>query len=151
MARFFGADVIARVQEVLVAEMPAMIALIQTERSDPEFKAPTKYNIGYLERQFPECLISMDNSEVEMSQISMDIGNTPEQYPAEVVVVSKDITDKAYLRQEYYIEALQRVLHGYNDEDITWIVVTGTIRANMYTEQKETLRVTGVSITARIL
>lgn len=151
MARFFGADILTTLQTYLTAEIPVMLETIRLERSDSEIEDVKAVNIGYSERQYPECLISMDDSEVEVDHLSMDIQDTPEIYPLDVIILLKDITKKTYLYQEYYIECLERILHGYTDSDITWIVVNNAIRTNMYTEQKEMLRVVGVSISVRIL
>jgi len=151
MARFFGADVLDLLSTLLTAQLPEMITMLQTERSDTGLEPVRKINTGYLERQFPECLISLEDSEIDVDAITMDIQSTPEIFPAEIVIVMKDITAKNYLRQEYYIEALTRILHGYHDSNISWIVVKNGIRANMYTPQNETLRVVGVSIDVRIL
>jgi len=151
MTRFFGADVLTTLKNYLTDNINIMLDTIRLERSDSELEDVNVVNIGYSERQYPECLISMDDSELEVDQLSMDIEDTPEEYPLDVIILLKDITASTYLRQEYYIECLQRLLHGYADSNISWIVVKNAIRTNMYTETKEILRVIGVSISVRIL
>lgn len=151
MARKFGADLLTSIETLLKDNLQNMLDVIKVEREDSGIEDIRKINIGYMERQYPECLISLGNSDVDVETLSMDIMQTQEEYPAEVVIVLKDITAKSYLRQEYYIEALSRVLHGYTEDGIQWIVVTSAIRENMYTEQKEILRVVGVSLLIRIL
>jgi hypothetical protein len=152
MARFFGSDIIYTLQTVLTAQLPAMITLLQTERADTGLEQIRKVNVGNLDRQFPECLISLGDSEVDVEHLSMDIQDTPETFDCDVVIITKDISSsKTYLRTENYVEALMRILHGYSDSNITWVVVVGGIRTNMYTESKEVLRVSGVKLSVRIL
>jgi hypothetical protein len=151
MSRIFGADVLDKVHARLTAELNIMIDTISEERSVSGLAHVKKINFGAFERQFPECLITIDNSEIDMESISSDIMQTSEEWPLEVVVVFKDVSTIPYHKQEYYIEALARVLNGYSDEDITWILVNGSVRVNMYTESKETFRVVGVTATVRTL
>jgi len=151
MSRIYGDQVLTILGEVLKERLNVVLTEILTDKEDLDCPLVKKINIGYSERQYPECLITLNDSEVDVDTLDMDIDQTPEQYPVDIVIVLKDNTSKTYLRQEYYIKALQKSLHGYSDPSITWIVVTGSIRANMYTEQKETLRVVGVSIIVKTL
>jgi hypothetical protein len=151
MSRIYGDEVLTILKGHLTDNLNVKLTEILTNKEDLDCPLVKKVNIGYSERQYPECLITLNDSEVDIDTLDMDIDQTPERYPVDIVIVLKDNTAKTYLRQEYYIKALQQILHGYSDPSVTWIVVTGSIRANMYTEQKETLRVVGVSIIVRTL
>lgn len=151
MSRAYGDDILNSVQDLLQDRLNTELTAILTDKEDLDCPTVKKVNIGYSERQYPECLITLNDSLVEPDTLDLDIDQTPEEYPVDVVIVLKDNTPKTYLRQEYYIKALQKTLHGFTDSNITWILVTGSIRANMYTEQKETLRIVGVSIIVRTL
>ena len=149
--RFFGADVITTLKKIATDELNAMLTTIQTERTDLGLELVRKINVGICERQYPECVIDLQDSTLISEELNLDILNTSESYPAEIKIVMKDNTDKIAFRMEYYIEALQRIYHGYSDANISWIEVVTGIRADAYTEQKETLKVAGVSIKVRIL
>lgn len=149
--RIYGDEVLSGIESLLNENLNTNLTEILTDREDLSCPLVKKVNIGYSERQYPECLISLEDSSVDLDTLDMDIDQTPEEYPVDVVIVLKDNTAKTYLRQEYYIKALQKTLHGFSSPMFSWIVVTGSIRANMYTEQKETLRIVGVSIIARTL
>lgn len=149
--RFFGADVAGELKTIATAELNTMLELIKTERADTGLELINRFNIGICERQFPELTINMQNSKLQVDELNLDITDTPEEYPAELIISFKDNTDKIALRVEYYIEALQRVFHGYKSSDISWIEVTETIRADAYTEKMETFKVAGIMINVRIL
>jgi hypothetical protein len=149
--RFFGADIITKIKDIAVADYNNILTTIKSERSDSGLELIRKFNTGICERQYPECVINLKDSSMIIEELDLDIYNTPEEFPIEILVAIRDNTDNIALRQEYYIEGLQRTFHGYHDTDISWITVESSIRAEAYTEQKETLRIIGVSINVRIL
>jgi len=148
--RDFGADVLTTLKKIATDDLNNMIDIIKLERSDTGLENVLRINTGLIERQYPECFIKLGDSEVLSEEIGMDITNTGEIYPGEVMVLFKDNTDLLFLRMEYYIEALKRIFHGYHDDSISYIIVTGGIRADVYTEQKETLKGAGVSLKIRV-
>lgn len=150
MPRTYGVGILQTVQTLLETNLNSKITELGTKYSVTDMEQVLKVSVGFVERQYPECHISLDDSTIPGDQqLSMDIDQTYEDYPMDVVIILKDITNLTYVKQEIYIEALQRVLHGYSDSNITWILVTGGIRADMYTEKKEILRTVGVSLTIR--
>jgi len=149
--RYFGADVLTILKTIATNSLNTTIALIQTERTDTGLELISKINVGKVERQYPECVINLQDSTLISEELNLDITDTPETYPAEVLILLRDNTDNISLRQEYYLEALQRIYHGYTDANVSWITVENCIRTAAYTEQKETLRVIGVSLSIRIL
>lgn len=151
MDRIYGYDVLTALKNLLSANLNTQIGLIKAARGDAGVLNINKITTGYSERQYPECLISLQDSTPKNDDLNFDIDNTPEVFPVEVVVIFRDNTQNPYLRQEIYIEALQKTLQGYSSEQITWILLTGSIRAKAYTESKETLIVGGVSIDIKTL
>lgn len=149
--RFFGADVLTTLKTIATSNLNDMLDTIATERSLADIEHVGKYNIGKLEMQLPECFILLGDSEVLIEELNLDIADTPETYPAEVLIAMRDNTDDIHLKQEYYAEALQRIYHGYHDTNISWIAVKDVIRADGYTKDKQTFKIIGVSLTIRIL
>lgn len=148
--REFGADILTTLKKIATDDLNNMIDTIKTERTDTGFENVLRINTGLIERQYPECFIKLGDSEVLSEELTMDIYNTGEIYNAEVMILFKDNTDYLFLRMEYYIEALKRIYHGYQSGTISYILVTGGIRADVYTEQKETLKSAGVSLKIRV-
>jgi hypothetical protein len=149
--RFFGADVITSLKTIATSNLNTMIDLIKTERSDTGVESIKRIDSGNFQRQYPECMINLGDSLVESEELNLDISDTPEIYPVDVLIALAINSDKITLRQEYYIEALERIYHGYKDINISWISVMDCIRVNAYTEQNELLRVVGVKLSVRIL
>ena len=149
--RFFGADVITSLKTIATADLNTMIDLIKVERSDAGVESIKRIDSGNFQRQYPECMINLGDSLVESEELNLDIADTPEIYPVDVLIAMAINSDKITLRQEYYIEALERIYHGYKDLNISWVSVTDYIRVNAYTEQNEVLRVVGVKLSVRIL
>ena len=149
--RYFGADIITAVKTIATNNLNPMLEIIKVERGDTGLETIRKINVGIVERQYPECVINLQDSILVEEELTLDLLNTPEVFPVEVLIVMKDNTDLIALRVEYYIEALQRIFNGYTDSKISWISVKNSIRADAYTEQKETLKVAGILIDVRIL
>jgi len=150
MSRFYGSDVITRLQKIGSDNLNNMLQTIMTERSYTGIELVSKFNIGICERQYPECVVNLKDSELDVDELNLDIEQTPEVFPAEIIIIMRDNTADIALRMEYYIEAMQRIFHGYKDVDISWISVKNSIRANGYTEQKETLKIIGIEVEVRI-
>ena len=96
MGRLYGADILTKIQTIATSGFESQLATIRSARSDAGVPAVTKFNIGYLERQYPEGLISMEDSSLDVNELSMDINNTSEEFPVELVIVLKDITGKIF-------------------------------------------------------
>lgn len=148
--RYFGADILTLLKKIATDDLNNMIDTIKTERGDSGLEKIRKINTGICERQYPECVINLQDSTNVSSELNLTIDDTSEEYPAEILIVMKDNTEKIDLRMEYYIEALQRIFHGYADDSISWIEFTSGIRADAYTEQRETLKIAGIKINVRI-
>lgn len=106
-------------------------------------------SVDYMQGQYPEACIRFKNSKVETEELSLDIENTTEDYPIDICIMLIDNED-IYTKQEYYIKCLQKLFHGYQDEDIVYIVCTGCIRGTAYNEQEQIFKVMGVELEARI-
>ena len=149
--RYFGSDIISTL-ETISAGVNAMLVTIGTERSYTGIEQIKKINYGRFDRQFPEIVIMLKPSEVLSEELNLDIKDTPEIYPFEILVGMNDNTPDIFKRQEIYIEALQRVFHGYADTNISYIVVDESIRADVYEEgSKETFKIAGIGGKIRIL
>lgn len=150
--RYFGADILLSIKSYLETNLNTNIGLIDVESAPFEsLDQVISFRYGTTKKQYPECLILAKDSEVLSEELTMDIQDTPEVYPLDVMILLKDNTDDVFLKQEYYIKALQVTLHGFSDENISWILVKNCIRADAFTEQNEILKVVGVSLEIRIL
>lgn len=149
--RYYGADVLNLLKDIASDNLNDALDLIRTARADSGLLDVIKFSTGVIERQYPECLIKLQDSTNVSTELNLDIDNTSEEYPAEILVLMKDLTDKIDLRVEYYIEALQKIFHGYSDSNVSWIEFVTGIRADVYnSDQRETLKAAGIAVKVRI-
>lgn len=124
-----------------------MINTINTERTHatPTITDTSKgitYKWG--QNQFPFILVDIENSEVQYDSINTPLNMNyvllPEVYTLNVMGFLKYTNDNVYNYAEDWIEAIIRVLHNYNDGNISWIAYTNTERADIYKNENETLK-----------
>ena len=80
----------------------------------------------------------------------MSYVNLPEVYTLLIVGFLKYANDDIYNYCEDWIEAIIRVLHNYNDSNISWIMYTKTERAEIYDERNNRLKSFVVEFEIRI-
>jgi hypothetical protein len=123
------------------------IGIINTERTHttPTITDTTKgitYKWG--QNQFPFILVDIDNSEADYDSpntpLSLNYTLLPEVYTLNVMGFLKYTNDNIYNYAEDWIEAIIRVLHNYNDTNVSWIAYTNTERADIYKSENETLK-----------
>ncbi len=121
----------------------SLISTINTERTH---STPSATDITYKwgQNQFPFLLVDIDTSEIIYDDVatpmSLKYEILPETYTLLVMGWLKYANDNVYNYAEDWIEAVIRVLHNYNDENISWIAYTKTERAEIYKNENETLK-----------
>lgn len=150
--RYFGGDILSWIKTYLESNLNNMLDTISSERSlSTSIEHIISFEYGRTRRQYPECIILMKDSKTEIEELNIEIEDTPEDFPIDIMVLLKENSEGIYIDLEYYIEALQRIFHGYKDDYISWVIVTGSIRADAFNEQNEILKVVGVSLNIRVL
>ena len=141
MARFHGQDVRDKLVSLLTASMNTMLGTIDTERSQT---TPTPKVIGYkwLENQRPLILVDLEDSElIQDEELTNDLDITPEIWKANINIQIKSMNaDDLHNYIENYIEAIKRILNGYNDSNITWILITDTVRSELYQDKNQSMK-----------
>jgi len=139
--RFLGYDIRQKVNTLLTTSFNTTIGTINTERGHT---SPVANSITYKwgQNQFPFVFIDLNNSEVDYtnSPLSLNYTSLPEVYTLSVVGFIKAGDDRLTDWVEDWIEGFIRVLHNYNDTDISWIALTGTDRTDIYKNNNETSR-----------
>ena len=157
MSRIYGSDILAKVVSIMeegrlfndvVKNYSDILDEVALERGF-ELEHLLSVSIDYMKNQYPEACIRLGDSEMIDEELSLDIDNTGEVYPVDVMVMLIDI-EEIYSKQECYIEALQKLFYGYTDDDITYIICERTIRGRAYNEQEQIFKVMGVSLKIRI-
>jgi len=104
--------------------------------------------------QFPFLLVDLGDSEpdYDSNNTPLDLNYTtlPEVYDVGVMGFLKYANDELYNYTEDWIEAVIRVLHNYNDSNISWIAYTKTERAELYKNENETLKSFLINFEVRI-
>ena len=139
--RYVEQDVRDFIVTKLTSEFNTMIGTINTERTHA---TPTSNSFTYKwgMNQYPFILIDIDNSEGITEDYTLDMSyvNLPETYTLLIMGFLKYANDNIYNYCEDWIEAIKRILHNYNDSNITWIVYVKTERAELYKNENETLK-----------
>jgi len=154
--RFTGYDVREAILTKLKDATTGFNALIGTINTERTHAAPTALKIEstWGQNQFPFLLVEMQNSEVLYNDPAMPMTmlyqHVPETYNCNIVGFLKAFDDRVVDWVEDWIEAVIRVLHGYNSADISWILVTGTDRTDIYTEEHGTMKIFTVNLEIRI-
>jgi hypothetical protein len=146
--RFFQKDTLDAIVDILDDNFNTMIATIRTERSDTTIPDCNLFTSGLLQGNiaFPQCKISFVKEEIiEDETLSDKIDEMETMYYYNVMFALMDNTASLEDHCCYYIEACQRVLQGYYDNDITWIRCKGSeIGQITDSEQNETYK--GISL-----
>lgn len=151
MARYYGYDVRNLIKTKLESDFNTMITTIRTERSDSTIPLVVNITIDKMKHQYPEIYIDITESElINDFELTSSIDLTPEIFMVEITAILKSQLDTIDVHADYYIEAMQRILHGYNDSNITWILTNKTIRTDVTDEKKQTYKVCGVVCEIRI-
>ena len=128
-----------------------MIGTINTERTHT---TPTATSITYKwgQNQFPFILVDVDDSEVQTDEITLPsvYSNLPVVHKLHVIGTLKYANDNVQNYAEDWIEAIIRVLHNYNDSNVSWIFWTNTERAEIYSKTNERLKTFLVSFEVKI-
>lgn len=148
MARFFGLDVIDAIETRLKDTTNGVNAQIDTINASRNQGAPavTDFLKGNPEKQYPEGYIDLKDTTTEEMTLSGDIDQQREIFPGEITIMNKDNNTNMKVWAEIYIEALHKCLHGYSIAGITSIIVTGTIREELYDTTKNNYILCGVKV-----
>lgn len=120
-----------------------MIGAINTERTHA---TPLSRNISYEwgRNQLPLLIVDIDDSEAlyddPATPLNLKYELLPELYTLFIAGYLKYANDNVYNYVEDWIEAIIRVLHNYNDTNISWITYQKTERADIYKNENETLK-----------
>jgi hypothetical protein len=151
VGRYLAQDVRDFVVSKLDSEFNTMIGTINTERTHT---TPTAKSIAYHwgRNQFPFLMVDIEASEgvTDAYTIDMSYVNLPEVYTLLVAGFLKYANDNVYNYVEDWIEAVIRVLHNYNDGNISWIAYTQTERGEIYKNENETLKSFVVELEIRV-
>jgi hypothetical protein len=160
--RFYGQDIRDKIIYILengytnkrgvaVPKLSTMLATIDTERSQ---STPTVAKITYDwgENQRPLVLVDLEDDEMIQDELLLDdIDNVPDIYACNLhIAIKSNNTSSIHNYVETYIESLKRIMQGYQDSNITWILITGTERSDLYMEKNQTLKFAVVTVEIRI-
>lgn len=121
----------------------AMIGTINTERTHT---TPVSNSITYSwgRNQLPLLIVDVDDSEAQYDDdatpLNLQYTLLPELYTLLIAGYMKYANDNVYNYVEDWIEATIRVLHNYNDTNISWITYQKTERADVYKNENEILK-----------
>ena len=152
--RFFAIDVRDKIITLLQDNVLGFNVIIGTINTERTHTTPTAKSISYEWGQNQTQLIRVDviESEVLYNEACLDLSLTklPENFKVAVsgFLKSNDTSLKNWV--EDWIEAIIRVLHNYNNYDITWIAYTDTKRTDLYNEKNETAKMFDVNFEVRI-
>lgn len=151
MSRIYGKDITNTIVTKMTSDFNTMLSTIETERS-LSYTIPQVLHITdeFAEDQLPEMYVHISESETEITELNNDIDFLTEVYTVHLTIAYKTASNLRYDYGEYYIEAIMRVLYGYNDADITWIFPTNSIRAEFQSMENYTTKVVGVDFEVRI-
>lgn len=151
--RFFARDMRDAVIDTLGGSSSGfntMLSTIDGERGDT---TPTARDITYKwgQNQFQFLMVDVEEEEVEYDDapISLELVNLPTIYKVFVkgAIKSNDTSIEDWI--ENWIEALQRVLHNYNAENVSWIAYIGSERSELYTKENSFIKTFAVEFEAR--
>jgi hypothetical protein len=149
--RFFGYDVRNDIKTKLTSDFNLMIATIRTERSDTTIPDCLNFTIDNPINQYPEISIDITESQVlNEDELTSNVNLVPEVYTVEITAILKTQSTSIDNYADYYIEAMQRVLQGYNTSDITWLLIIKTNRDDIADRQNQTYKICGVTVEVRI-
>ena len=152
--RYLGQDIRDQVITLLGDTSSGFNNYISTINTERTHSAPSANAITYKwgQNQYPFILVDLGDSEVlyEESSLDMSYVNLPEIYEVMVICFIKVMNDNIYNWIEDWIEAVIRVLHNYNDTNISYITYEKTERAEVYDKMNTTLKVANIIFTVRI-
>lgn len=152
--RYFAYDIREKIETLLNDVATGFNVLISTINTERTHTAPSAKSISHAwgKNQFPLLLIEIKDSEVIYGESSLDtnIKHLPEVYNIQIVgfIKSADSARKDWV--EDWLEAMIRVLHNYNDENITWIMLKRTDRDEINTEENQWMNMFFSEYEARI-
>lgn len=148
-----GIDIRDKVIDLLQDSSSGFDNMISTINSERSHTAPSAKSITYQwgMNQYPYLMVDIDGSEGVTDEYILDMSyvNLPEIYTILVMGVMKYANDNIYNWCEDWIEAVIRVLHNYNSDDISWIIYVKTERAEIYDKQNQRLKSFVIEFEAR--
>jgi hypothetical protein len=149
MTRYYSRDVLTFLVTYLTTNLNSTIQAINTTRTDT---TPDVISFIYAnsQNQFPECFVSIDDSEVEVIELGKSFDGSNETYNCSVIIGIKSNDTNLNLWVENYIEAIFKTLHGYSDNNISWIACKSSIRDEINIKEMQTFKVCGWKIEVRI-
>lgn len=152
--RFFAIDIRDKIISLLTDGTTGLNARIDTINTERTHTTPHALTIGYEwgQNQYQLIRVEVLKSEILYNEASLDLGLTslPEAFSVNVAGFIKS-NDKAIINWvEDWIEAAVRCLHGYNDNDITWIAYTGSSRTDLYNDRAETAKLIDINFECRV-
>lgn len=161
MARFFGTDIRDKIIDLLnnggvdsqgnvIKTLKNQLIEIDSERSTATI-APKKITYKWGDNQFPIVLVAPGKSELIQDElITDDLNITPEIFNVGISAMIKSNSNEIHNYVENYIQAIQEILNGYEDSDITWILVTETDRGDLYQDKQQFMKSGMVVVEARV-
>jgi len=146
---YWSRDVLVFIKTKLINELNTMIGIVNGERLDD---TPLISNITYdkVTDSLPECLIELTESTIDQEEIGNENDFSTEIFNCVISIMSKSNDNRHSLWIENYLEALWRVLQGYNDNYISWIRLKQSVRADLTSTQDQTYKICGYNIEIRI-
>lgn len=149
--RFFGHDVKVALKTKLDADFNTMIDTIRTERADSTIPYVNNFTFTELTYNYPEgTIVFHDKTELQKEILSDNILIEPELYPVRITITIMTNINLVDYYMDYYIEALERVLHGANISGFTWIRAENTEQNYFIDESTQTYRSGYVDFEVRI-
>jgi hypothetical protein len=161
MSRYHGQDVRDKVIELLnngwtnrygevIPGLTGMLSVIDTERTQTT-PSPKKIGYDWLENQRPYVLVDLEDSElIQDEELTDNLDLTPEIWTCNLLTKIKSNNVNLHNYIENYIEAISRILNGYNGEFITWILITGTNRSELYQDVNQSAKMGQVTCQIRV-
>lgn len=146
---YFAADVLTAVYTKISSEINTMLATIRTERSDTTLPDVLNVTYGLPTGQLPEIVITMETTDQPDELLQDNITIDPQVYNLQIMLTSQGIDALFQLHMCYYLEALQRLLHGCQISGITWVRCKDSIIDNI-TAENEIYKFVGIKLEVRI-
>ena len=145
MARYHEADIRTAIKTKLDSDFNTMIDTIRAERSDLNIPYALNITKDIIKNQYPEIYIDVTGSDFTNDILDTDIDLSDEVFEVEIKAILKTNSNSLQNYTDYYNEALKRVLHGYNDANISMILMNNTIQIDLEEERSnQTYRMCGV-------
>lgn len=135
----------------LTNNLSTMLGTIDTERTQTT-QVPLVITYGWTDNQYPAVFVDLNSSVIsqENSILTDEYEQTEETFSVEVSVVIHDSLTSIQNEVENYIEAFIRIMHGYSDNNIEWVVATDTRREDLYLREGQTMKMGMVTFEIRV-